>query len=125
MRFRFPLVSFAILAIAGSTVAQEKLPGGRTVAKIESKPASIALKNPFEFNQILLTATLDNGDAIDVTRIAKLEVPAIVKSTPNGLVRPVSDGSASIKATVGDKSIAIPVVVSGLKERYNVSFVKD
>ena len=114
-----------LLLVALPALAQEKLPPGRTVTKLEAKPAAVALKHPFDYTQLLLSATLDNGDVVDVTRLAKLELPPVVKATPAGLVRPVSDGSGSIKVTVADKTLAVPVAVSGQKGRYEVSFVRD
>jgi hypothetical protein len=119
-------VPLAVVALAAlPAVAQEKLPAGRTVVKVEARPDSVTLKNPFEYAQLLLSATLDNGDVIDVTRMAKLDLPPVVKASPAGLVRPVSDGSGSIHVAVGDKALNVPVAVSGQKARYDVSFVRD
>jgi hypothetical protein len=105
--------------------AQETVPAGRSVAKLEAKPATIALKNPFEYTQVLVSATLDNGDVIDVTRLAKLDLPSIVKASPAGLVRPVADGKGTIQVAAGGKSLSIPVAVTGQKDRFSPSFVKD
>ncbi len=115
----------ALFAAALPLAAQEKIPAGRTVAKLDAWPATIELKHTFDYAQILLTATLDNGDSVDVTRIAKLEVPAIVKATSAGLVRPVAEGSGAIKASIEGKSLEVPTKVSGLKTRYEASFVTD
>src|SRR4051794_28425967 len=114
-----------LLLVALPALAQEKLPPGRTVAKVEARPAAVTLKHAFDYTQLLLSATLDNGDVVDVTRIAKLDLPPVVKATPAGLVRPVSDGGGSIKVTVADKTLTVPVAVSGQKGRYEVSFVRD
>jgi Protein of unknown function (DUF1553)/Protein of unknown function (DUF1549)/Bacterial Ig-like domain (group 2) len=114
-----------LLLVALPALAQEKLPPGRTVAKLEARPAAVTLKHAFDYTQLLLSATLDNGDVVDVTRIAKLDLPPVVKATPAGLVRPVSDGGGSIKVTVADKTLTVPVAVSGQTGRYDVSFVRD
>src|SRR5262245_8634469 len=122
------LRSVAVLALAlppSLALAEEKLPAGRTVTRLEAKPTAVTLKHAFDYTQLLLSATLDNGDVIDVTRLAKLDVPPVVKVTPAGLARPASEGSGAIRATVADKTLSIPVTVSGQKERYNVSFVRD
>jgi hypothetical protein len=123
--FRRFLLALVVASLTLPALAQEKLPAGRTIAKLEAKPVSVALKHPFEYSQILLTATLDNGDMLDVTRMAKLEIPAVAKASANGLIRPVSDGSGAIKATVGDKTLEIPVTITGQKATHNVSFVQD
>ena len=95
---RRSVVAFALLAVALPAVAQEKIPAGRTVVKLEARPAAVALKHAFDYSQVLLAATLDNGDVQDVTRLATLAVPAAVKVSPAGLVRPVGDGAGVITA---------------------------
>lgn len=125
MLVRRTILAVTLAVLPALAVAQEKLPTGRTIAKLEAKPAALSLKNPFEYTQLLLSATLDNGDVVDVTRMAKLDLPAIVKASPAGLVRPVADGNGAITASVGNQTLAVPVAVTGQKDRYNVSFVRD
>ncbi|HVK10364.1 MAG TPA: DUF1549 domain-containing protein [Gemmataceae bacterium] len=124
MRIR-RFVLAAVLLGAGSLAAQEQLPAGRTVVKVEAKPASVTLKNPFEYAQLLVTATLDNGDAVDVTRLAEWTVPGFTRVTPGGMVRPVADGTGAIQIEVGKTKVSIPVTVSGQKAKFDASFVKD
>ena len=92
--------SVLVLALAGvpAFAAEEKLPAGRTVTRLEAKPAAVTLKHPFDYAQLVLSATLDNGDVMDVTRLARLDLPPVVKASPTGLVRPVSEGGGSIRA---------------------------
>ncbi len=120
-----PLI--ALLALPGGfAAAQEKLPDGAKVAKLEARPAAIKLTGPFTYAQILVTATLDTGETVDVTRVAKIEVvKELVSFSPNGLVRPVTDGEGTIFITHGDKSLMIPLSVTGTKIEAPVSFVKD
>src|SRR3954466_218479 len=125
MPLRRSLLVLALAAVPSVAGAQERLPAGRTVAKLEARPTAVTLKHAFDYTQLLLSATLDNGDVVDVTRRARLELPPVVKVSPAGLVRPVGDGGGSIKVTVADKSMTVPVAVSGQKERYEVSFVRD
>src|SRR5215212_5981861 len=110
--------SVIVLALAlppSLALAQQKLPAARTIAKLEARPAAVTLKHAFDYTQLLLSATLDNGDVIDVTRLARLDLPPVVKVSPAGLVRPVSEGGGSIKVTVADKALTVPVAVSGQK----------
>src|SRR5687767_12196487 len=104
---RSAAVLFAMALLPVPAFAQEKLPPGRTVAKLQVRPTSVALQHAFDYTQLLLSATLDNGDVVDVTRLAKLELPPVVKATPTGLVRPVADGTGSIRVEVGGKTLAI------------------
>src|SRR5262245_44859611 len=114
-----------VVAIAGGASAQEKLPANAKVVKLEAKPASIDLKNPFEYTQLLLSATLDNGDVIDVTRIAQVQAPKEVKVSPAGLVRPAADGKSELTISAGGQSVKVSVSVAGQKSHYDVSFVRD
>src|SRR5262249_46161775 len=82
-------------------------------------------KHPFDFTQLLLSARLDNGDVIDVTRSAQVQAPKEIKLSPTGQVRPVADGSAEITVTAGGQTLKVPVTVSGQKAGYAVSFVRD
>ncbi len=82
------LTAAAVLAAAlGCTAARadetkETLPPGAKLVKIEAQPASIALANPFQYAQLVLTGVLDTGERIDVTRMAEVEKPANVKVSP-------------------------------------------
>jgi hypothetical protein len=124
---RIALVTVAVtLALTAAVRAQEKLPDGAKLVKIEAQPASVSLKTPFEYAQVVLTGVLENGDRLDVTRMAKFEAPAkVVKLTATGQVRPAADGDGEIKATLAGQSVSIPVKVEGQKAKHEVSFVRD
>jgi hypothetical protein len=93
---------------------------------MEARPAAIDLKNPYAYSQLLLTGYLETGEQVDVTRLAQVEKPAnLVKVSPTGLVRPQADGKGQLKFTLAGQSIDVPVQVSGQKDKYEVSFVKD
>src|SRR6516162_4885605 len=118
------LVAAALLVPA--VRAQEQLPPGLKVVKVEAQPAAVTLKGPFDYVQLLLTGQLDSGERIDVTRMATIDAPAkLVRLAATGLVRPVGDGAGELKATVGGQSVMVPVKVSGQKEPPQVSFVRD
>src|SRR5262249_15585225 len=93
--------------------APEQLPPGAKIVKLEALPTAIDLKNAFDYRQLVLTAHLESGDKIDVTRLAKAAAnPAnVVKISERGLVRPAADGNAMIDFTIADQSIQIPVKV--------------
>ncbi len=116
---------FAVLVLTGAAWAEEKLPPGAKVVKIEAQPARIELKNPYDYAQLLLTAQLASGERIDVTRLAKLDKPALVRISPTGLVRPGVDGEGVLKVSLEGQSLEVPVKVTGQKEKYAVSFVRD
>ncbi len=122
----FVLVLGGSLLLGGAARAEEKLPEGARLVKIEAQPTSITIKNPFEYAQVVLTGQLENGERIDVTRMVKIEaLDTVVKVSPTAQVRPVADGAAEIKVSLAGQSLSIPVKVSGQKEKYPVSFVRD
>src|SRR5437879_5399115 len=106
--------------------AQEQLPAKLKIVRVEAYPQAIALRNPYEYRQVLLTGQLETGERIDVTRMAQVEADArLVKISPTGLVRPVADGKGQVSFTVAGFKAAIPVQVTGQRQRYEVSFVRD
>ena len=119
-------IALLILALLASTAsAQDKLPPGAKVVKLEVTPAKIELKTPFEYRQLLVTGILDNGDRVDLTRLAQPTGPAAVKISERGQVRPAADGNGEIKLAFDGKTAIIPVAVSGQAAPYDVSFVRD
>jgi hypothetical protein len=51
--------------------------------------------------------------------------PACVKVSATGQVRPAADGQGELTLTLAGQTAKIPVKVSGQKEKYAVSFVRD
>src|SRR2546421_7717527 len=122
-RFFFVLLGSFLASTAG--LGQEKLPPNAKIVRVEAAPSAIDLKPPFAYSQLVLTGQLDNGDRVDVTRLAQITKSAQVKVTPNGLVRPVTDGSGELRCSIEGKTVVVPVKVSGQKEQYDPSFVRD
>ena len=131
IRTRFSLFTVALavlplLALWAPLFAQEKLPVDAKIIKLEATPNGFELKNPFDYRQVRIDATLDNGDVVDVTRIAEIKSPAnSLKLTNTGLIRPAANGKSEMVVSAGGKSIVVPVTVSGQKDAYPVSFVRD
>src|SRR5438309_47258 len=106
LRLTAVLALAAALTTTAAAPAQEKLPPGAKVVRLEVFPKTIDLKHPFDYRQVLLTAVLQSGDRIDVTRTARAAAPAaLVKVTPQGLVRPAADGSGELKFTLENQSV--------------------
>src|SRR5262245_12759288 len=121
-------VTAAFLLTAPFTFAQapEKLPPGAKLKAVEARPERIDLKHAFDYRQVLLTGILESGERVDVTRLAQFKAPAnVAKVSERGQVRPVGDGAGNVEFAVEGKTGAIPLQVSGQKDKYNVSFVRD
>jgi hypothetical protein len=119
---------FLMALLVGSApfgFAQEKLPPGAKVTKVEVTPARIELKSPFEYRQLLVTGILSNGDRVDLTRMTEFTTPKAVKTSEFGQVRPVADGAGELKYAVQGQKGSIPVKVSGQKKIPAISFVRD
>jgi hypothetical protein len=116
----------ACCVLAPAAGAQEKLPPGAKLAKIEALPDSVTLTNPYAYAQLVLTGQLETGERLDVTRMVQIDKPDnLVRLSPTGQVRPVADGEGVLKVSLDGQSVNVPVKVSGQKEKYQVSFVRD
>src|ERR1043165_5004602 len=83
---------FMMAALIGSAsvgFAQEKLPPNAKLTKVEVQPATIELKSPFEYRQLLITGILDSGDHVDLTRLTEFTTPNLIKVSERGQVRPL------------------------------------
>ena len=104
----------------------ESLPPGAKLVRIEATPASITLKHPFDYRQLVLTGHLAGGEKLDVTRMAKLaESSPLAKVSPTGLVRPAADGAGRLQFTLAGQAVVVPFTISGQKEKYQVNFIRD
>jgi hypothetical protein len=123
--FRYLLTVIVVAAVAIPTFALEKLPDGTKVSKLEVRPQNVELNGPLAYSQLLITATLDNGETADVTRIAKIQPPSGVTVTASGLLRSTIDGKGDISVSLGGQTVKIPVTVKDAKTDKPVSFVTD
>jgi WD40 repeat protein len=107
----------------------ESLPKDAKIVALEVEPKSIALSRWTDSAQILVTARLANGEALDVTRLAKLELSGFSKSaasvSASGVVLPKANGSVTVKATLAGKSISVPVKVTGIGKDLDTDFIRD
>jgi len=91
----------------------ETLPPGRTVTTLSVAPQAIELDGPFAYAQLVVSATLDSGDVVDVTRMVRYELSAPVAAiSPTGMITAENDGRAELKLTLGDRVLVVPVSVT-------------
>ncbi|MFM7132025.1 MAG: Ig domain-containing protein, partial [bacterium] len=124
--------TFLLLAVFASSVSAadsakpEKTQPQPTALQIPS--GDIQLKGHRDTAQIIVSGSLPGDKRADFTRTVSLSSsdPAIVKITKTGQLVPVADGSATVRAQLGDKlSTSIKVTVSGMKQPDTVSFRND
>ena len=108
------------------TVEAESLPNPADIQAIDVQPAAIALDGKFSYAQMVVTAKLNDGELIDVTRAAQYELAGGVgEVTRSGLVVPKRDGKGALTIKVGPKSATVPVEVAGMAEDRPVDFIRD
>jgi hypothetical protein len=118
------LLFFALTA--NIALAAESLPKGAKLVGLEVRPATIELKNQYDYAQLLVTGTLESGEAVDVTRMVKIQAPKeVLTVSATGVVRPAADGNGKLKLSLGGQQLTVPVKVTGQQAEYNVSFVRD
>ncbi|MCI0582510.1 MAG: Ig-like domain-containing protein, partial [Chloroflexi bacterium] len=107
-------------------VESNSLPPGGKVAAVEVSPSSLALQGSFDYAQLVVTARLETGESIDVTRVAEATLSApVAEVSRSGFVTPKAEGPATLQVTVGGKTAAVPVAVAGLKEEPRFDFIRD
>src|SRR5262245_29837005 len=87
------------------------LPAPGDVQSLTAQPANIKLIGSDDASQLVLTGQLSGGRLQDLSGDVKYEVAdsKIVNVTTSGRVYPVANGSTTITARYGDKTIQIPV----------------
>ncbi len=95
------------------------------IQSLNTEPAKIDLPDWTCYAQLLVTATLDDGSHIDVTRDVQLAATnEHVVFHANGFIEPKQSGDSQLQLKVGSHSIQIPVHV-GKTSIENVDFIRD
>jgi len=111
-------------------VVRESLPPGSQIIALRADPKAIKLRGPFDYAQLIIVGTLRNvdgsQDTIDVTRQVKFSTSgSAITVEPNGLVRPLANGAATIAFTLGAATASTPVEVAGYVPDPPVDYVHD
>jgi mono/diheme cytochrome c family protein len=128
-----PVEAAAAAVVPGKTALRvddrgglETLPPDAKIAALEVVPATISLGGPYEYAQIVVTAKLATGEAVDVTRIAELKAAGgVVEVSKAGLVQPKADGQGALEVKLGGQAASVPVAVAGLKAAFHSDFIRD
>jgi hypothetical protein len=92
-------------------------------AELQVSPATVSLDRPEASQQILVTE-VDGERRRDVTREVQYQIAAstVANIAPDGLIHPAGEGTAQLTVKLGDRSVNVPIVVSGLQHPVPVSF---
>jgi len=108
------------------TPAPEALPAGAEIMAVEVQPAKVELSGKYEAAQLIVTARLATGEALDVTRLAKVEVDGGVAAvSPTGQVTPLRNGTGAVHAEIAGKSASATVLVADIVDNQSVDFIRD
>lgn len=121
-----PLALWLAALARGQEATGEKIPAGLTVRATAVVPETIELGNKFEYRQLLVRGTTQDGEDVDLTRQAKITPSGdFLKVSPEGVVRPTKDGSGELVVEALGSTFKIPVKVTGVGNTPPVSFVRD
>ncbi len=121
-----PAAALAASQAQDELAETEVLPPGATVKGLEAQPARIALAGGFAYAQLLVLARLDNGETVDVTRMAQANLSApVVEVSRTGLVHPKADGRAMLTLGFAGRSVEVPVEVWGMAAEHRADFLRD
>jgi mono/diheme cytochrome c family protein len=145
-----PRGSFAVATIDHASAGKASLPlpwpteptiepepaAGGPVASLVVEPPSISIDGPFSTAQLVVIGTFADGRTADLTRSVRFEPAAegadprsLVAIGPGGLVRPLADGSTTLRIVHGEGANAVaatvPVRVAGTGATPDVDFIRD
>ena len=128
-----PEAETARVALAGVILAEPKfkadeepLPSPRNVVSLEAYPAQISLRGPHEYTQLVVTARLESGDTLDVTRVAQYQIAASLASvTANGLLTPRADGVAELVIAFDSQQVTVPVELHNIDTQPTPDYIRD
>jgi hypothetical protein len=104
----------------------EALPAGAQIISLDVQPEKIAIAGKYEAAQIVVTAKLASGELADVTRIAKLVLDGeTAEVNASGQVKPLHNGTGSLRVDLAGKSATVPVEVAGMADNQPVDFIRD
>ena len=119
-------LSLVLLLLVGSVAcAAEALHANAKVKSLSVTPPGITLTGPFAYTQLLVSATTETGEVLDVTRMAKFTPPTNVKLSPTGLLRPTADGTGEMKIEFAGVTTTVKITATDFATKAPVSFVKD
>lgn len=119
---RLSAVLFSLAMIMAETSAMAE------VVKLEMTPLpegdAVAIRSRDARQQFIVTAIHSDGLSTDVTRDVAWTIsdPSVLAIDSTGMAVPAADGDITITATLGDKTAAVHVLVSGFAHPLPINF---
>ncbi|GIW79730.1 MAG: surface protein [Gemmatales bacterium] len=97
-----------------------------TPTAIAVTPPTIKLIGPLAMQQVVVTGSYADGSVRDLTPFAGYQLEGEQAALlPGGFLLPKQDGQGTLVVTANNRSVRVPVVVSGMNKRQPVSFRND
>ncbi len=107
-------------------LSPEPLPDPGRIAALELQPETIKFGSPNDYAQLLVTARLDSGEIVDVTRSVKFTMkPEIATVSARGVLQPAKNGTGKLIVTWAGKSTETRMEITGLGKGYQADFIRD
>jgi WD40 repeat protein/mono/diheme cytochrome c family protein len=111
---------------ASTELEPESLPEGARVAALEVQPTQVKFTSRNEYAQLLVTARLESGDTVDVTRMAKFSIkPSLAAVSGTGLLTPITNGFGKLVVSFAGKSSEASLAIGGQAKPYHADFIRD
>ncbi len=111
-----------------TALTPESLPDGAKIVSLDVQPARIKFSSPNDYAQLLVTAKLESGDTVDVTRLVTFALkPPLAEVSARGILRPLKNGAGRLTLTLaGSTATATATVeIAGLEKGYRSDFIRD
>lgn len=96
-------------------------------AAVEVTPSQIQLTGLLERSQLIVTRPFPDGRTTDATAVADYQslTPDVVAVTPRGRVIPLAAGEGTVRVTLDQQSVDIPVTIEPRESTSPVSFTEQ
>ena len=117
---------FSVKQSEQSLEVTESLRKGAEVENLILEPKTISISRAIDYCQLLLSADLQGGGRVDVTRMAKWRVKGGIGTVnKRGLFSPKKDGRGVLVAHFANREVSIPVQVAGMTANWEPDFIED
>ena len=118
------VVSFATVGTAAPEAKGLGDPGVLDALKVEAEDGKLTIRGRDARQQLIVTGTYSSGQLRDHTHAVKFSVApeGIVQIAEDGLVTPLTDGDATVKATFNGKETTVVVHVEGVAQQIPINF---
>lgn len=97
-----------------------------SIDSLSVSPERVELTGPFSYAQLIVTATLNNGSKVDVTRLMHWTTTNDFTISPLGLLEPVqATEKALLKGELANQTVEVDVTISFSDANQSVDFVQD